>query len=202
MPAVLTADRASDARLWLVALLSSLALNVVVVFVLAILAVRSLIFATPVDETASASSEERVIRIQPVTRAEPEAPVEKERLGFARTSDDQTPGIPDDPRFMGERDTLGTSERAPQPDAPELPSQDGIEPRVEGEVETTVSDYQDGRLDRTDPAGAPAEPTAAADPSEAAEPSESPDNAGSREAMSPPALAPSDICARSRPASR
>lgn len=186
MAATLTADRTSDARLWLVAMLSSVAINGVVILVLAVLAVHSLIFTPPVESSSASAPEERVVEIQPFTREEPLEPAEEDRLGFARTSEDQPAGIPEDPNFIGERDTLGTSERAPQDGAPELPSQEGIDPRVEGEVETTVSDYQDGRLDSTAPAGAPAEPTAAVTPAEVSEPTEPADGSEAREAMSPP----------------
>lgn len=191
MSAVLTVDRASDARLWLVALLASLGINVLVILVLAVLAVRSIIFASPVEEASASAPKERVMTIQPVTRAEPPAPAkERERMGFARTSEDQPAGIPEQPKFTGERDTLGTSEATPDPDAPDLPSQDGIEPRVEGEMETTESEYQDGSLEHTNPAGMPAEPVESAVATEVTEPVEPTETAEAEpaEAMSPPPL--------------
>jgi hypothetical protein len=186
--AVLTADRNSDARLWLMAMLASLGINGAMILVLAGLAVRSLIFTPPTDPSASSPPKERVMTILPVRGVEEPAAPEKERLGFARTSDDQPVGIPEDPDFIGERDTLGTSEATPDPNAPDLPSQDGIAPRVEGEMETTESDYQDGRLDLVDPAGVPAEPAAVAEPTPPSEAEEAAEAAETREAMSPPPL--------------
>ena len=48
---------------------------------------------------------------------------------------------------MGERNTRATSDRATDPTAPPLPSQAGLTPKDEMEIETTESDYQDGSLD-------------------------------------------------------
>lgn len=161
MSAAAVSPRESDARLWLVALLASLGVNVAVILVLGLLAIRSLIFSAPVpQEEAAGVADKRVITLQPVTRAEEEAPpaAKPKPMDFARTSADQESGIPENPDFVGERDTLATSDRAPNADAPDLPSQSGIEPRVEDEMETTESDYQDGVLEHENPAGAPAEP--------------------------------------------
>ncbi|MFT3990082.1 MAG: hypothetical protein QM680_01610 [Luteolibacter sp.] len=89
---------------------------------------------------------------------------------FARTSDDQRGKRPDKPAFMGERDTEATSDRAPDPSAPPLPSQSGIEPKHEGDIETTQSHFRDGKLpDRNIPAPEPAPPTEAFQPSEPAQ---------------------------------
>jgi hypothetical protein len=65
---------------------------------------------------------------------------------FARTAGDQSAPRPQHPVFIGERDTQATSDRAPNPSAPPLPSQAGIAPRSAMEIETTESDYQDGSL--------------------------------------------------------
>ena len=90
---------------------------------------------------------EAVVTISPemITQAPetPAAPVEKR---FARTSDDQIAPPEETPRFMGERNTRATSDRAAVADAPPLPSQKGIEPRDETDIETTESNYQDGKI--------------------------------------------------------
>lgn len=149
--ATLHSNRSDDARLWLAALLWSLGLNGAFVLVLAFLAMQNLIFQPPVRaEEEAAAPESRSITIEPVTRAEEPAAPPKPK-GFARTSADQTQEIPDDPDFIGERDTVATSDKAPMEEAEELPNQDGIEPRV-GEIETTESDYQDGTLEHDQPA--------------------------------------------------
>jgi hypothetical protein len=66
---------------------------------------------------------------------------------FARTSADQEAPRPKAPVLFGERDTQATSNRAPDPSAPALPSQAGIAPRHAMDLETTESDYKDGSLD-------------------------------------------------------
>jgi hypothetical protein len=148
----LHSSRTDDARLWLAALLWSLGLNVAFVLVLAFLAIQSLIFQPPMRSEGTPEPETRSITIQPVTSEVAEAPPKEREMPFARTSDDQTQGAPEDPGFIGERDTLATSEAKPVEGAEDLPSQDGIEPRVEGELETTESDYQDGTLEHDRPA--------------------------------------------------
>lgn len=104
--------------------------------------------------------------------AEPDA---RGRRPFARTSADQQAGKSERARFLGERDTVAASERDPVAGAVELPSQAGREPRHEGEIETTRSDYQDGDLAHNQPAPrTPADTPApaAATPAEPAAPPE------------------------------
>ncbi len=65
-----------------------------------------------------------------------------------RTSDDQTsPIAPSSRRYIGERNTQATSDRAPTNDDATMPSQVGREVAPEEQPETTESVYQDGRLD-------------------------------------------------------
>jgi len=65
-----------------------------------------------------------------------------------RTSPEQESAeAPASRRYIGERNTQATSDRAPDTTAPAMPSQAGRKPRNEGEIETTQSTYQDGRLD-------------------------------------------------------
>ncbi|MES2924089.1 MAG: hypothetical protein V4819_21230 [Verrucomicrobiota bacterium] len=68
---------------------------------------------------------------------------------FMRTSDDQTAPAPGKTPFIGERNTQATSDRSPDPTAPPLPSQAGID---RDDLETTVSSYQDGKLGSSQPA--------------------------------------------------
>lgn len=89
---------------------------------------------------------------------------------FARTSADQSAPRPENPAFLGERDTRATSDRAPTPSAAPLPSQAGVAPKDPTQIETTHSDYQDGQLDakpntRTEATDAP---TPASSPQEMA----------------------------------
>jgi outer membrane biosynthesis protein TonB len=84
---------------------------------------------------------------------------------FARTAPDQAAERPEAPRFIGERNTRATSDRAPDPDAPPMPSQAGIDDKRD--IETTESRYRDGELDSGAPSSAtpptppPAPPPAA-----------------------------------------
>ena len=77
----------------------------------------------------------------------PPPPVTLAGSRFARTSEDQIALRPDHPAFLGERNTRATSDRAPDPTAPPLPSQAGIRPHDDMHIETTQSDFQDGPLD-------------------------------------------------------
>lgn len=67
---------------------------------------------------------------------------------FVRTSEDQIAAAPEKTPFIGERNTQATSDRSPDPTAPPLPSQAGID---RDDLETTVSRYQDGRLGSDQP---------------------------------------------------
>lgn len=113
----------------------------------------------PVPETAP----ETVALIHPdrirVEEIEKQAPAAERPSGFARTSPEQASEPSDQPRYLGERDTRGASELEPVAGAVEVPSQSGIEPRREGEVETTESRYQDGTLEHDRLAPAASEPT-------------------------------------------
>jgi hypothetical protein len=66
---------------------------------------------------------------------------------FARTSSDQSSAPPERADFIGERDTIATSDAVPVAGAPAMPSQAGREPRRPGEIETTESKVQDGALE-------------------------------------------------------
>ena len=95
--------------------------------------------------------------VQALAAAPPEA-APKPR--FARTSEDQAaPRSRENAPFLGERDTRATSDRTPDRNAARMPSQAGIEPRDESEIETTESQYQDGSLDSSAIATPPSEPT-------------------------------------------
>jgi hypothetical protein len=122
---------------------------------------------------------EAVVMITPemITLA-PEMPAVPAEKRFARTSEDQVAAPEENPRFMGERNTRATSDGAAVADAPPLPSQKGIEPRDAADIETTESNYQDGKIS-SDPAHAastalspPVPPAPESPPTEPAPPSE------------------------------
>jgi len=77
----------------------------------------------------------------------PRKALEKPRKKYTRTSADQA-GAPDrETDRIGERDTVAASEKAPTAGAdPNAPSQDGVNPLFEGQVETVTREYQDGSV--------------------------------------------------------
>lgn len=139
-----------DGRLWLIALGLSLLVNALIVAALGLAALESALLknkeamrprpaaesvATIFAEFAKTSSASQPAAVIPAS----------EKPDFARTSDDQIAPPVEKPAFIGERDTQATSDRAPVPTAPALPSQSGIEPK-DSEIETTESNYKDGSL--------------------------------------------------------
>jgi hypothetical protein len=144
--------------------------------------IRSLLFMNRNFQMPSPPPVETVLTILAEPAADtPPAGLVEEKPRFARTSEDQRGERPEKPAFIGERDTTATSDRAPDPTAPDLPSQAGIEPRDKSDIETTESDYQDGEL-ATDAQPVTAAATLAPEQPAPAEPAES----GTPAAVEPP----------------
>lgn len=139
--------RRGEGRLWTIAFLLSLLGNAGILLFYGFASIRPEIFHRPPAEPPTLPSEtETVLRILPETTAGRPAAVESSTPRFARTDESQRGPRPERRTFIGERDTQATSDRAPDPNAPPLPSQAGIEPRHETDIETTESRYQDGEL--------------------------------------------------------
>ena len=159
-----------DGRLWVIALGLSLLFNVAVLGLAGYAAIRTKVFRQPVMMAAPAPAPtERVITIYPEISTEALAVEEvAKKPRFARTSPDQAASPPEKADLIGERDTRVTSDRAPDPTAPPLPSQAGIAPRDENDFETTESDYRDGEPEaaRAPDAVASADPIAPTPPAE------------------------------------
>lgn len=128
-------------------------------------------------------------------KAEPPPPASAKKPEFIRTSEDQTATPPEKPAFIGERDTLATSDRSPDPNAPDTPSQKGIKPRAPDHIETTESRYQDGSpkssqaaKPESPPAPMPTPPTPNPDPTLAdnATPGENSETPGKDDTQSSP----------------
>ncbi|MEY4568583.1 MAG: hypothetical protein RLZZ398_22 [Verrucomicrobiota bacterium] len=66
-------------------------------------------------------------------------PAAPARPAFARTTEDQAATPLEKPSFIGERDTLATSDRAPDAAAPPLPSQKGVEPRNSAKPQNSIT---------------------------------------------------------------
>lgn len=139
-----------EARLWAAALCVSVLLNLSLLAWVSIAAIQAEIArkkAIPIPPPPP----EQVVKIfpemlipEPPKQAVPSAPE------TVRTSPDQESAEPPTGRrYIGERNTKATSDRAPTADDPSMPSQAGREP-APGEIETTESDYQDGKLNSPD----------------------------------------------------
>jgi hypothetical protein len=147
----------SEAPLWAAALVASLILNTLLLVALGSEAARKWFVASEMPITAAPPPAERVLQMI-FTPPETEPAAEENRKRFARTTEDQRAEPADPTDFIGERDTRATSDRAADATAPPLPSQAGIEPRDEFDVETTESDFRDGPLEVPDAPDSTPEP--------------------------------------------
>lgn len=143
-------SRQGDGRLWALALMLSLVLNLGILGMVGFSMIASqLLRKPPTSSAVSPSVSETTMTILPeffTADPEPEIP-SPTAPEFARTSSDQAAPPPVTAPFIGERNTQATSDRRPVASAPELPSQAGIDPRNPQDIETTESTYQDGKLE-------------------------------------------------------
>ncbi|MEP2776662.1 MAG: hypothetical protein ABJQ29_10740 [Luteolibacter sp.] len=134
-----------DARLWAVAICISVLLNAVFLAWISIEAIKSEI-ARKLAPPVATPPEQTVIIYPTMHELEPPTPAEAAKPEVVRTSPDQEVSDPSaSRRYIGERNTKATSDRAPTSDE-EMPSQAGREARPDEQPETTVSEYQDGRI--------------------------------------------------------
>jgi hypothetical protein len=138
-------EQRGEGRLWLVAFGWSLLVNLGLLLVLGLGLLESHLPGKRSEVMRSVVAEP-VLTIVPEI-AVPEVRKKPMKPRFARTSDEQesADSVKDAP-FIGERSTRATSDRAPTSTAPAQPSQKGIRPRDESEIETTESRYQDGEM--------------------------------------------------------
>ncbi|MEX1115639.1 MAG: hypothetical protein WEB53_10350 [Akkermansiaceae bacterium] len=149
MTATATTARQGDGRLWAVALMLSLSLNVAILALAGFASLKSEKYRNSQPVSPAPSSETTVMIFPDTAATEPSPetpPARPAKAAFSRTSEDQAAPPSEKPAFIGERDTQATSDRAPSPSAPALPSQSGIEPKNRENLETTESRYQDGSL--------------------------------------------------------
>jgi hypothetical protein len=143
-----------DARLWAVALCGSVVLNLLLLAWVSIEAIQSELARKnkpPVvfqpEQTVQIFPEmlKRIEEVPVAAVKPPEAPPE-----FTRTTPEQESAEPPaSRRYIGERNTNATSDRAPTSDDNSI-SQAGREARPEEAPETTESRYQDGKLNTPD----------------------------------------------------
>jgi len=159
-------ERHPDSQLWLTAFALAVFTALLLVGLLSIV-IRQVDWSLKVEQLIKpAESAEATLYFEPMeTNPADPAAVQSKPKPFARTSDDQPVSTERTNERIGERSTQATSDRAADPNAEALPSQFGIEPK-DGEIETTESRYQDGKLlpaAPTDPfpAGSPSSPSPA-----------------------------------------
>jgi hypothetical protein len=150
MQSLAPSSRRSDGHLWMIALGLSLLANVAIIGTLGFAALESAVLrrqsmpdSAPPGEAmatifAEAATSDAAGEIAAAT------PLLEKR--FARTTEDQAAPPEKNTAFIGERETRATSDRRPAPAAPPLPSQAGIAPKDDTDIETTQSAYQDGGL--------------------------------------------------------
>jgi hypothetical protein len=167
-----------DGHLWMIAAGLSLLVNLgILAFAgMAVLEFRKNNQSAQATPPAPPPAEEAAATIyfaapETATAAPTAAPLVGKR--FARTTPEQAAPLAEATPFIGERNTRAVSDRAPVDDAPPLPSQAGIAPRNESDIETTQSDYKDGSLS----AEGPAMPETEVSETPAASPTESPNTA-------------------------
>ena len=154
MTASASTARQGDGRLWALALMLSLVVNVVILALAGFTILKTQVFRKSPTVSASvppqASSDMTVqILLEGIAADSVPAVATAAKPDFARTSEDQTAAVPEKSRFIGERNTQATSDRSPDLTAPALPSQAGLE---RDDLETTTSTYQDGSLGSDQPA--------------------------------------------------
>lgn len=188
--------RHDDSRLWAIAIAASLLGNVVIFGVAGIASLATEKLRTQPRVLSQEKAPPASVLITPdmiqkadgASIAAPSPPPRAAPPAAVRTSEDQRGKRPDKPAFIGERDTEATSDRTPDPTAPAMPSQRGIDPRSDDDIETTESRYRDGPL--ADPgradAAMPSPPVPPTPPAPETPPSEP------ATAAATPAVPPSD----------
>ena len=144
-----SSGRRGDGRLWAIALGLSLLLNLAILALAGFASLKSEEFrqSHPVSPPPAAESTVLIFPDVAASLSTPEPlPARPAKPSFSRTSEDQAAPPPENPAFIGERDTQATSDRTPDPTAPLLPAQAGIQPKSGDDLETTESRYQDGSL--------------------------------------------------------
>lgn len=138
-------NTSDEARLWAFALCISVLLNAAFLAWISIEVIKAEIARK--NAASEAAPPEQTLVIYPeMLELEVKTPTEEEKPKVVRTSEDQEVSDPAaSRRYIGERNTEATSDRAPTSDD-NMPSQAGREPRPEENPETTVSEYQDGTL--------------------------------------------------------
>ncbi|MFK7850943.1 MAG: hypothetical protein AB8D78_08190 [Akkermansiaceae bacterium] len=165
MEIAVSRPRPDDARLWALALCISILINGLLLAWFSFQIISSEISRKKIEPKPKAV--EQVITILPeMIEAIPEEPApEPTKPQLARTSPDQESAEPPaSRRYIGERNTVATSDRAPDPNAPAMPSQEGRAPEEFQQPETTTSEYQDGIIKNESVVAPPDQPAPFSEP--------------------------------------
>lgn len=152
--------QAGDGQLWLTALGLSFLLYLVLLVAVGWMFLRVEWWGGAVEPVVAAEPPVATVYLEIVeSEPVPEVTESEPEKQFTRTSEDQQAEPEEETNLIGERSTRATSDQAANPQAAVLPSQDGIEPQDDQEIETTESRYQDGGLQDAEvvPSGTPAE---------------------------------------------
>lgn len=170
------ARKQQERRLWLIALAIACTVTLLALWCLGLLMLHS--SARTTARTLPKAPNPMVIAVSPLPTPQPPPPIpkpeQKTPKRFARTSPDQTSAIPEKPDFIGDRDTIATSDALPAAGAPAMPSQKGRDPRRPDDIETTESTPQDGPLEHDQVASMPSQPATSSSSPANTDPSPSP----------------------------
>lgn len=175
---VITVSRQNgdEARLWAAAICISILLNTIILAWISYEVITSEIARK--KAIPKPAIPEQVVTIFPemIQQEELVTEVQTAKPEVVRTSpDQQSANPPASRRYIGERNTQATSDKAPDANAPDMPSQAGRDPREMEQPETTESTYQDGELKNETQATAANQPsptTPSADPTPLTSPAE------------------------------
>jgi hypothetical protein len=153
-----------ERQLWWLSFAIAVAITFALLLVVGFLTLHSQLLAKHSPKIAPKPKEQVIIVMAPSVPPTPKPavetpPAETKRPSFTRTSADQASAPPEKADFIGERDTIATSDALPVAGAPNMPSQAGRDPRRPGEIETTESRPQDGKLESTELAKTMVPPT-------------------------------------------
>jgi len=142
-----TGKKGGEASLWVSAIGFSVLLHIIIFTWVSYEVITS--ETTKREAIPKPKPPEQVLTIYPeMIKVEPVAPkVETAKPELSLTKPDQESAEPPaSRRYIGERNTEATSDKVPDANAPEMPSQAGRDPREMEQPETIDNDYRDGVL--------------------------------------------------------
>jgi outer membrane biosynthesis protein TonB len=141
----------NEGRLWLISFLIALLTCVLGFLFVGALSLSSISLGRQMPPRKIVENRRLLIVAPPRSKVEVESRTlpkvaEKAPKRFARTSAEQNSQVPEKADFIGNRDTVATSDATPATGVPELPSLSGKDTQRSEDIETTESSIQDGDL--------------------------------------------------------